>query len=61
MEKGVIYLPHRAEYLTLTIISVGSTIFGMGRSSTRTSSVPLNTTAFIVVFDIVLVWQMNGL
>ena len=48
------YLPHKAEYLTLMIISVGSTIFGIGRSSILTSNFPLNTTAFIVVFDIFL-------
>lgn len=49
------YLPHSAEYLTLMITSVWSTIFGIGRSSTLTSSFPLNTTAFIVVFGILLV------
>ena len=36
------------------ITSVGSTILGMGRSSSFTSNFPLKTTAFIVVFDIVL-------
>lgn len=46
------YLPHNAEYLTLIMTSVGSMIFGIGRSSILTSSFPLNTTAFIVVFDI---------
>lgn len=50
--RRITYLPHNAEYLTLTIISVGSTIVGMGRSSMTTLSLPLNTTAFIVVLDI---------
>jgi hypothetical protein len=36
------------------IISVGSTILGIGRSSSFTFNVPLKTTAFIVVFDILL-------
>jgi hypothetical protein len=48
------YLPHKAEYLTLMIMSVGSTILGMGRSSSSTFNVPLKTTAFIVFFDMVL-------
>jgi hypothetical protein len=48
------HLPHNAEYLTLMIISIGSTILGIGRSSSFTSNVPLKTTAFIVVFDILL-------
>jgi len=48
------YLPHNAEYFTLMITSVGSTILGMGRSSSFTSNFPLKTTAFIVVFDMVL-------
>jgi hypothetical protein len=48
------HLPHSAEYLTLMIMSVGSTIFGIGRSSSSTFNVPLKTTAFIVFFDMVL-------
>ena len=49
------YLPHRAEYLTLIRISVGSTILGIGRSSMTTFKAPLKTTAFIVSFDMMAV------
>src|SRR4051794_40230817 len=49
---GDTYLPQSALYLTLTMTSVGSMIFGSGRSSSLTSSFPWKTTAFIVSFDI---------
>lgn len=49
------HLPHKAEYLTLIKISVGSTIFGIGRSSITTFNAPLKTTAFIVFFDMLFV------
>jgi hypothetical protein len=50
--KVVTYLPQRAEYRTLMMMSVGSMILGIGRSWTLTSSLPLKTTAFMVFFDI---------
>jgi hypothetical protein len=42
------HLPHSAVYLTLTMMSLGSWISGMGLSSMATSSLPLKTTAFMV-------------
>ena len=41
-------LPQSAVYITLTIMSVGSLIFGTGRSSITTLWGSLKTTAFIV-------------
>lgn len=46
------YLPQSAVYPTLTMISAGSWIFGIGLSSTATSFGPLKMTAFMVVLDI---------
>ncbi len=47
-------LPHSAVYLTLTMMSFGSLIFGMGLSSIATCSLPLKTTAFIVSLEVML-------
>lgn len=44
------HLPHRAVCLTLTIISVGSLISGIGRSSSSTRRGPLKTTHRILPF-----------
>jgi len=53
-KKGETYDPQRAVYSTFTIMSVGSWIFGIGRSSRTTFLGPLKTTAFIVSEDIVV-------
>jgi hypothetical protein len=53
---GETHLPQSAVYLTLTMTSVGSMILGSGRSSSLTSSLPWKTTAFIVSFDMFLVY-----
>ena len=42
------HLPHKAVYITLTMISVGSLTLGIGRSSMATTWGSLKTTAFIV-------------
>ncbi len=47
------HLPHKAVYITFTIISVGSLILGIGRSSMAMARGPLKTTAFIVSLAIV--------
>lgn len=54
------YLPHKAVYRTFTIISLGSLIFGIGRSSIATWSGPLKMTAFIVSLPMVS-WTENEL
>ncbi len=47
------HLPHKAVYITFTIISVDSLILGIGRSSIAMTRGPLKTTAFIVLLAIV--------
>lgn len=46
------HLPHKAVYITFTMISVCSLIFGIGRSSMAMTWGSLKTTAFIVSFVI---------
>lgn len=54
-------LPHRAVYITLTMTSVGSSIWGMGRSSTATTCGSLKTTALIVPFAILYSGRFSAL
>ena len=46
------HLPHRAVYITFTIMSVESSILGIGRSSIATTWGSLKMTAFIVFLAI---------